>query len=216
MNASHASYLINIAHPNKTSRVKAVKSLINELDCAEKLGLLGVILHPGSNPGKDKCLMAAESINQAFLKNSNTILAIETTAGQGSAIGCRFEELKEIIDNVNDKKRLKVCFDTCHVFSSGYDLRDEEAYNKTMNEFDRIISFKKLLAFHLNDSMKELGSRIDRHEQIGEGKIGLAGFKLLVNDRRFKDIPGYLETPELANGEESYAYNIKKLRGLVL
>ncbi|VVB74793.1 endonuclease 4 [Candidatus Tiddalikarchaeum anstoanum] len=217
MNSSHASYLINIAHENKVMRNKAINSLVNELDCAEKLGLISVILHPGANNSNDKCRIVSDSINESFNKSkSSVMLAIETTSGSGSVVGSRFEELKEIIDNVENKKRVAVCFDTCHAFASGYDLREEDSYNNTFKEFDKIIGLNKLFAFHLNDSMKGLGEKIDRHEQIGLGMIGMKCFKMLVNDKRFLKIPGYLETPELKNGESSFAFNIRKLRRLVI
>ena len=140
----------------------------------------------------------------------------QTTAGQGSNVGYKFEHIRAILDAVSEPNRVGACYDTCHSFAAEYDIRDEESYDNTFREFNDIIGLDKLLAFHLNDALKPLGSRVDRHELIGDGEIGLFGFWLLVNDKRFKNHPGYLETPPLENGESSYKHNLeilKKLRG---
>jgi len=129
-------------------------------------------------------------------------------------VGYKFEQIRDLIDQVSEPERVGVCYDTCHTFAAGYDIRDEESYNETFTEFDRIIGLDKLEAFHLNDAVKPLGSRVDRHEQIGDGEIGLYGFWLLVNDDRFKDHPGYLETNPLNSGESSYKRNLKILKTL--
>jgi deoxyribonuclease-4 len=142
---------------------------------------------------------------------------VETTAGQGTNVGYTFEQVRDIIDGVTEPGRVGACYDTCHTFAAGYDIRNDDVYEMTFEEFDNIVGLNKLEAFHLNDALKPLGSRIDRHSQIGDGEIGLYAFWRLVNDKRFKEHPGYLETPPLPSGENSYKRNLKilkKLRGL--
>ncbi len=198
---AHDSYLINLCAKEKAILSRSREAFLDELKRCELLGIPYLNFHPGAHRGqgeKDGIKIVAESLNFIHEKTPNFKVKsmIETTAGQGTNIGYRFEQIREIIDLVEDKKRLTVCIDTCHIFAAGYDLRTEKMYNKTLDEFNKIVGFKFLKAFHLNDSKKELGSRVDRHEHIGKGFIGKRGFKFLMNDKRFEDIPKILETPK--------------------
>ncbi|MCD6483950.1 MAG: deoxyribonuclease IV [Candidatus Odinarchaeota archaeon] len=214
----HSSYLINIGSPKDELRKKSIDSLVIELKRSEKLGLRALVFHPGSHLGigeTEGLKLIAESLNTVLSRVTlrNTMVLLETTAGQGTNLGYKFEHLADIIDMIEIQKNMVgVCFDTCHAFSAGYDIRTVDAYNKTMDLFDEIIGFDKLKAFHLNDSKFDLGSRKDRHEHIGKGFIGLEGFKAIVNDRRFKTLPMVLETP---GGEAGYKENLKVLRSLI-
>ena len=178
-----------------------------------------MVFHPGAHLGEGEDIgikRIAESINLHLSKKSgtNVMLLLETTAGQGTNIGWRFEQLSEIINLVEQKEKMGVCVDTCHIFAAGYDITTEEGYTKTFDEFDRIIGLKRLKLFHLNDSKKGYGSRVDRHEHIGKGKLGLNAFKMLLNDERFKDIPMILETPKEKDMKEDKE-NLKVLRSLI-
>jgi len=214
----HSSYLINIGSPKDELRKKSIDSLVIELKRSEKLGLRALVFHPGSHLGigeTEGLKLIAESLNTVLSRVTlrNTMVLLETTAGQGTNLGYKFEHLADIIDMIEIQKNMVgVCFDTCHAFSAGYDIRTVDAYNKTMDLFDEIIGFDKLKAFHLNDSKFDLGSRKDRHEHIGKGFIGLEGFKAIVNDKRFKTLPMVLETP---GGETGYKENLKVLRSLI-
>ncbi len=194
----HDSYLINLGHPDPEAIAKSRDAFIDEMKRCEQLGLQLLNFHPGSHLNKitvEECLdRVAESINIALGQTSGVTAVIENTAGQGSNIGNRFEYLRYIIDRVDDKSRVGVCIDTCHAFAAGYDLADH--YDETFNEFDNIVGFSYLRAFHLNDSKKPLGSRVDRHESIGKGCIGIDFFKRLMADPRFDNMPLILETPD--------------------
>ena len=194
----HDSYLINLGHPDPEAIAKSRDAFIDEMKRCEQLGLQLLNFHPGSHLNKitvEECLdRVAESINIALGQTSGVTAVIENTAGQGSNIGNRFEHLRYIIDRVDDKSRVGVCIDTCHAFAAGYDLADH--YDETFNEFDNIVGFSYLRAFHLNDSKKPLGSRVDRHESIGKGCIGIDFFKRLMADPRFDNMPLILETPD--------------------
>jgi deoxyribonuclease-4 len=194
----HDSYLINLGHPLKEKREKSLNAFIDELKRCEQLGLDRLNFHPGSHLkeiSEEKCLeYISESMNEALRKSEGIKLVIENTAGQGSNLGYKFEHLAYLIENSIDKQRVGVCIDTCHMFVSGYDIRTKEAYEKTMHEFDEIVGFEYLLGMHINDSKPELGSKKDRHECIGKGKIGIDGFKFIMNDERIDDIPMILET----------------------
>jgi len=194
----HDSYLINLGHPDPEAIAKSRDAFIDEMKRCEQLGLQLLNFHPGSHLNKitvEECLdRVAESINIALGQTSGVTAVIENTAGQGSNIGNRFEHLRYIIDCVDDKSRVGVCIDTCHAFAAGYDLADH--YDETFNEFDNIVGFSYLRAFHLNDSKKPLGSRVDRHESIGKGCIGIDFFKRLIADPRFDNMPLILETPD--------------------
>ncbi len=216
---AHDSYLINLCAKDKEILKKSRKAFIDELKRCELLGINYLNFHPGSHMGRgeeDGIKLIAESINIAHsaTRGFKVKSMIETTAGQGTSIGYRFEHIRKIIDLVEDKNRLAVCIDTCHIFAAGYDLRTEKAYEKTIEEFDAIIGLKYLKAFHLNDSKKGLGERVDRHEHIGLGKIGLNGFRFIMNDKRFINFPKILETPK-GEGMKEDIMNINRLKSLI-
>ncbi len=211
----HDSYLINLGHPDKEKREKSLNAFCDEIERCELLGLIKLNFHPGSHlklMSEEECLdNIVHSLNIALAKSKKVTLVIENTAGQGTNLGYKFEHLAYIIKGVKDKSRIGVCIDTCHLFTSGYDIRDESSYKKTWEEFDRIVGFEYLEGMHLNDSKPELGSRVDRHESIGKGKIGLKAFELIMNDKRMNDIPLILETPDNA----IWAEEIKLLYSLI-
>jgi deoxyribonuclease IV len=194
----HDSYLINLGHPEKEGLEKSRDAFLDEMQRCEQLGLKLLNFHPGSHLKKieeDACLKRiAESINIALDKTKGVSAIIENTAGQGTNMGFRFEHLAAIIDNVEDKKRVGVCLDTCHTFTAGYDLRTKKAFKATMDEFEKVVGFKYLSAMHLNDSKPDLGARVDRHQSIGKGKLGVDPFRFIMNDKRFEEIPMVLET----------------------
>lgn len=194
----HDSYLINLGHPEAEKLAKSRDAFIDELERCKLLGLDRLNFHPGSHlkqVDEDTCLdTIAESINIALDKTSDVIAVIENTAGQGSNLGWKFEHLGHIIDKVEDKSRIGICIDTCHMFTAGYDIRTKEAYDITMAQFESIVGFKYLQGMHINDSKPDLGSHVDRHHSIGEGKIGLDAFRFIMNDDRIDDIPMVLET----------------------
>lgn len=195
----HDSYLINLGHPEKESLEKSRASFNDEMKRCQQLGLSLLNFHPGSHLNKisiEECLdRIAESINIALDKTEGVTAVIENTAGQGSNLGFDFAHLSYIIDKVEDKSRVGVCLDTCHTFAAGYDLKTADACRNTFKLFDDIIGFKFLKGMHLNDSMKGLGSRVDRHQSIGIGQIGIACFEYIMEDERFDNIPLILETP---------------------
>lgn len=194
----HDSYLINLGHPELEAREKSLNSFIDEVRRCEILGLDRLNFHPGSHLRKiseEECLDAiAQSLNYAIDATKGVKMVIENTAGQGSNLGYKFEHLAHIIDKVEDKSRIGVCIDTCHMFTAGYDIRTREAYDKTWQEFDKIVGKKYLMGMHLNDSKPELGSKVDRHDSLGVGKIGWDAFGFIMNDERMDDIPLILET----------------------
>lgn len=194
----HDSYLINLGHPDALKLQTSRDSFIDEMKRCEELGLELLNFHPGSHLGEvseEECLKTiAESINIALDKTKSVTAVIENTAGQGSNLGYKFEHLAYIIDRVEDKNRVGVCLDTCHTFVAGYDIRKEEAYKKTMTDFEKIVGFKYLKGMHINDSKPDLGKKLDRHESIGKGKIGLEAFGFIMNDSRLEEIPLVLET----------------------
>ena len=209
----HDSYLINLGAPDSEKLEKSRNAFVDELQRCQQLGLKLLNFHPGSHLQKIskraknydelvkeaeyECLdVIAESMNLAIeaTKDSDVVLVIENTAGQGSNLGYKFEHLAYLIDKVEDKSRVGVCLDTCHTFTAGYDLRTKEAYDKTMDEFEKIVGFKYLKGMHINDSKPPLGSRVDRHHSLGKGEIGLDAFKFIMNDERMDNIPLVLET----------------------
>ena len=202
----HDSYLINLGHPDKEKRQKSLDAFIDEVNRCSLLGLDKLNFHPGSHLraiSEDECLdLIAESINKTLDETKEVTLVIENTAGQGSNLGYRFEHLAYLIDKCEDKSRIGVCLDTAHLFGSGYDLRDESSYQKTMKEFDEIVGFRYLRGMHINDSKAKLGSRKDRHHSLGKGEIGLKAFELIMNDDRIDDIPLILETIDETIWEE--------------
>jgi len=214
--AAHASYLLNLGSPEPTVLARSLEAFSQELERCRRLGLDFLVVHPGAHLGSGESAglrAVAASLNRALEQDREacTRILLETTAGQGSSLGYRFEHLAEILSLVQAPERVGVCVDTCHIFAAGYDLRDASAYHRTLDQLDRILGLSQVKAFHLNDSKRELGSRVDRHEHIGEGLIGAEGFKLLVNDRRFAGTPMILETP---GGEAHYGKNLSRLRQL--
>lgn len=204
----HDSYLINLGHPEEEGLMKSRTAFLDEMQRCEQLGLKLLNFHPGSSLNKisiEDCLsLIAESINLALEKTKGVTAVIENTAGQGSNLGSEFWQLKYIIDRVDDKSRVGICLDTCHTFTAGYDIRTE--YDKVFDEFDREVGFSYLRGMHLNDSKKELGSHVDRHENIGEGLIGKVFFEKLMNDPRFDNMPLILETPDEGKWAEEIAW----------
>jgi len=194
----HDSYLINLGHPDEQKLIKSRMAFIDELERCEQLGLDRLNFHPGSHLkeiSEDECIVKiAESINMALDKTTGVKAVIENTAGQGSNMGYTFEHLAQIIDRVEDKSRIGICIDTCHMFVAGYDIRTREAYDKTWDSFGDIVGFNYLMGMHINDSKPPLGSKKDRHHSLGEGEIGLDAFKFIMNDERMDDIPLILET----------------------
>jgi len=216
---SHTSYLINIASPDDTLAEKSLNSLIEEMRRCNLLKIPTLVMHPGSHVGSGEeagLARITENINRMFasLDSNDVTLLLETTAGQGSNLGYRFEQLAQIIAGVDDKDHLGVCLDTCHVFAAGYPLIDPKDFKKTFKEFNDTIGLDRLRIIHVNDSKREFGSQVDRHEHIGQGHIGLEGFRNLVNDRRLKKIPMILETPKGEDLAEDIE-NLRVLRGLV-
>jgi len=212
----HDSYLINLGHPESEPLEKSRASFLDEMQRCEILGLDRLNFHPGSHLnaiGIEDCLKRiAESINIVLDKTKGVTAVIENTAGQGTNLGHTFEQLKAIIDNVEDKSRVGVCIDTCHAYTSGYDVKSTDGFKKTFESFDKIIGFKYLKGIHLNDSKKDLGTRVDRHDNIGKGFLGEETFAILMNDSRFDNMPLILETPE----ESLWEAEIKKLYSLIL
>lgn len=218
---SHAGYLINLACPNKKNHDLSMQSLQQELELAQVLKLDFVVLHPGAHLEsglKEGIWKIAESLNKIFgaFALLHPVLLLETTAGQGTSIGYRFEHLAAIIDLVSAKERVGVCLDTCHVFAAGYDFRSPQNYEKMWKEFDSALGLSRLKAIHLNDSKQELASRVDRHEHIGKGKIGESGFRLLMQDPRLAQTPMVLETPKQDDFVKYDRRNLELLRCLAL
>jgi len=216
---THASYLINLATTNAEFHRKSIDAMIDELDRAERLGIHAVVLHPGAHlgAGADAGIeQIARSLDQihAAIPNHKVVTLLETAAGQGSCLGCTFEELGQIRALVDDKTRVAICFDTCHVFASGYELRNRDDYERTIDALDEHVGIDNVGAFHLNDSKKPLGSRVDRHENIGAGEIGVDAFAFLLNDERFRSIPKVIETPKTVE-HESDRKNLTLLRSLL-
>ena len=216
---AHAAYLINLCAVDGEVLRKSRAALRDELGRCEALGISGLILHPGSHVGageKDGIKRIAESLNLAHADTPGyrTRSILETTAGQGSAIGYRFEQLGGIIDLVDEKDRVGVCFDTCHVFAAGYDISTVGGWEETIGAFDDVIGLRRLSAIHVNDSRKERGSRVDRHDHIGKGKLGLPGFRMLMNDPRMENVPKILETEKSDDMHEDIE-NMNVLRSLI-
>ncbi len=216
---SHDSYLINLCAKNKTILEKSRKAFLDELERCELLGITYLNFHPGAHLGageRDGIKRIAESLNIAHEKTKGYSVSsmLETTAGQGTAIGYRFEQLREIINQVEDKDRMTVCIDTAHIFTAGYNIKESKSYKKVIKEFDDIVGLERLKCFHMNDSKKELGSRVDRHEHIGKGFIGREGFANIMNDKKLLEIPKILETPKGKEQLEDLE-NLSVLKGLI-
>jgi deoxyribonuclease IV len=211
----HDSYLINLGNPEKEALEKSRGSFLDEMQRCEQLGLDRLNFHPGASLGKvseEDCLkLIAGSVNIALDKTKGVTAVIENTAGQGSSMGYTFEHLAFIIDHVEDKSRVGVCIDTCHSFAAGYDLSTDEGFKKTFDHFEKVVGFKYLKGMHLNDTKKGLNSKVDRHESLGKGILGIGIFKNLMKDKRFDDMPLILETPE----ETIWAEEIKLLKSFI-
>ncbi len=215
----HDSYLINLCSQNNELLQKSREAFLDELVRCELLGIKYLNFHPGAHggAGEDEGIkLIAESLNHVHSKTQdiNVSSMLEVTAGQGTAIGYKFEHLRKIIDLVEEKERLSVCIDTAHIFAAGYELRTSKGYEKTIKEFDDIVGLDRLKCFHMNDSKKDLGTRVDRHDYIGSGFIGLEGFRNIMNDKRLKHIPKILETPKGKEHLEDVE-NIKVLKSLI-
>lgn len=218
---AHDCYLINLAAPDEAMWRKSVEAFVVEMQRAEFLGIPYVVTHPGAfttsseEAGIQRIAQALDEVHRQTRGIAARCL-LETTAGQGTNLGWRFEHIAAILDAVQDPDRLGVCLDTCHVFAAGYPLAPAKDYKQTMRAFDKSVGLKQIKAFHLNDSKRPLGSRVDRHEHIGEGQLGLEPFRLLLNDRRFQDVPMYLETPKgKRRNRDLDKINLATLRGLV-
>ncbi|HEY2663280.1 MAG TPA: deoxyribonuclease IV [Candidatus Binataceae bacterium] len=215
---AHDSYLVNLGAPDHAMRKKSVGAYIDELERCEQLGVPFLVTHPGAHVGAGEeagIATIAKSIDEAHsaCPGYRTRIALEITAGQGSNLGYRFEQMRRIFDAVKENHRLRLCFDTEHAFAAGYDLSTDEGYERTFGELDRHIGIELIVAFHLNDSVKPLNSRVDRHQHIGKGHIGLAAFKRLMNDGRFFGKPMCLETPT-EDDYQAHRENLATLRSL--
>lgn len=203
---AHNSYLINLATANPALRAQSMAAMGEELDRAEALGLDGLVMHPGSHTGSTEeqgLDLIADGLARLLAERprGRTRILLEHTAGQGTNLGHRFEHLAQIIDRLGGTRRVGVCLDTCHLLTAGYDICSAEGYEQTFRDFDRIVGLERLRVFHMNDSKKPCGSRVDRHEHIGKGCLGLEPFRRLLNDRRFDKLPMLLETPKLETPE---------------
>lgn len=218
---SHSSYLINLASPDPTLRTKSVEAMVIELQRAEQLAIPYVVVHPGAHTTaslEEGLALVAKSLDEIHtaLPRTRVQILLEITAGQGSCLGHRFEHLADILKQSKRPERVGVCFDTCHAFAAGYDLRDAKLAKAMWREFDDLLGLDRLKAIHLNDSKRELASRVDRHDHIGRGQIGPEAFRLLLRDKRFREIPMYLETPKAnaPSGESWDTINLRMLREL--
>ena len=217
---AHDSYLINFATPDDVLWQRSITAFVDEMERCERLGLSYLVTHPGSHrgTGEQKGIQRiARALDQIHERTSGyrVRIALETTAGQGTSLGYRFEQLRDILAGCHHPQKAVVCMDTCHIFAAGYDFRAQEDYSKTMEKFDQSVGLDKLRIFHFNDSKKELGSRVDRHEHIGKGKIGVSGFTWILNDPRFVEVPKILETPKGKDLDEDRR-NLRVLRSLVV
>lgn len=216
---AHDCYLLNLGSPDESLRKKSIRAFINEMERCETLSIPYLIAHPGAHLGAGENV-GIKTIGRSLDEVHTSCLgygvrvALEITAGQGSNLGYRFEQIRNMIDSTKESDRLRVCFDTEHAFAAGYDIRTQEGYERTFSEFDEIIGVKLLVAFHLNDSKKEFDSRVDRHEHIGKGHIGVEAFRMLLNDQRFWGIPMCLETPKGPDLKEDLE-NLTVLRSLI-
>jgi deoxyribonuclease-4 len=216
---AHDSYLINLASPDEALYQKSIDSFTIEMERCHILKIPYLVMHPGSHVGSGEetgLNRIAEAFNRILekLPDNKTVICLETTAGQGTNLGYKFEQLAQIMDKTEDKDRMAVCFDTCHTFAAGYKLTDPKEYRATMKEFDSIIGLKKIKVMHFNDSKKDFGSKKDRHEHIGQGTMGLEPFRNILNDRRFNRVPKILETPKGEELKEDIE-NLKILRSLI-
>lgn len=220
--AAHDSYLINLASPEEGLYQRSLAALVEEMERARALGLPYLVIHPGSHRGggeEEGLRRIATGIDSLFaqLGDARPIILLETTAGQGTSLGYRLEQLARIIEMATSKEHIGVCLDTCHLYAAGYDIGKEAVYERFMGKFARLIGLERLGLVHLNDSQAPLGSRVDRHEHIGRGHLGLEAFRLLLQDSRFTDLPFIIETPKgrTSEGEDWDVVNMRLLRGLI-
>jgi deoxyribonuclease-4 len=215
----HAAYLINLATTNAEFLAKSIAGMIDELERARRLGADAVVLHPGAHMGAgtdegiDQIARSLDTIHAAIPDNP-VVTLLETAAGQGSCLGCTYAELGAILKRVDEPSRLGICIDTCHVFSAGYDIRTEDGWDRMIDEVEREVGIENVGAFHLNDSKRPLGARVDRHQHIGDGEIGLEPFGFVLNDPRFARVPKVLETPK-PDEFEADIRNLTRLRSLL-
>ena len=219
VSCAHDSYLINLGSPDKELFKKSLDAFKIELERCDILKVPNLVMHPGSHVGsgeEEGLKRIAGAFNKLFdeLPDNKTTVCLETTAGQGSNLGYKFEQLAQIIEMVEDRKRMGICLDTCHIFAAGYPIQKESEYKAMMNEFDRILGLERLKVIHFNDSKKGLGSKVDRHTHIGQGELGLEPFRHILNDKRLQKVPKILETPK---GDELLEdiENLKILRSLI-
>ena len=219
---AHASYLLNLASPDRSQRRRSVRALADEYDRCEKLGVDCLVFHPGAHMDGTPAAgikRIVSSLNEVVRRcdEGRCMILLETTAGQGTSIGFRFEQIGAILEGVKDSSRLGVCLDTCHLFAAGYDFRTAQGYATMMDELDRAIGVASVRCIHMNDSKREVGSRVDRHEHLGKGKIGKRGLARFVNDARWHLVPMILETPKGQDGRgtDLDKVNIKRLRALI-
>jgi len=214
---AHACYLINLASDNAVTRRRSRRAFIDEVKRSRRLGLPGVILHPGSAADRETAIARiADGINHALdaTPDSSTTVLLETTAGAGRSVGGRFEDLAEIIDRIEQRDRMGVCLDTCHVFAAGYDLRTRRTYRRTMRALDGAVGLDRLRVIHVNDATGDLGSRLDRHAHIGQGRLGEEAFRLLMTDHRLVNVPKIIETPKRKGRTLMDGVNLATLRHL--
>jgi deoxyribonuclease-4 len=218
---AHTSYLINLASPDDELRRRSIAALVEEVERCQWLGITDLVVHPGAHKGEGEdagLTRIAGALDEVHRRTAGTAVRIdlETTAGQGTSLGHRFEHLGEILDRVGYPERLGVCVDTCHIFAAGYRLATPEEYDETIDRLSRSVGLDRLRVWHVNDSCRECGSRVDRHAAIGAGRMGLEPFRILVNDPRFFDLPMILETPKgMEDGEDLDVRNARVLRGLI-
>jgi deoxyribonuclease IV len=217
---AHDAYLINLGSPKRGLLEKSRSAFLEEMNRAEKLGIPYLVMHPGSHTGSGEEAGLTTLVQSFDLLLKDTLgyavqILVENTAGQGTALGHSFPQLKRLVEDVVCPERMGVCFDTCHAFAAGYDLQNETGYERVLGEFDEIIGLDRLKALHLNDSKKGLGSGVDRHEHIGLGMLGLETFRLIMNDPRLRDLPKVLETPKYLGGTDMDSVNLELLRGFV-
>lgn len=218
--AAHTSYLINLASPDSGKRSKSIRALKEEIRRASQLGIPYVVMHPGAHMGRGTMAgiqSLTDGINQVFeaIPENTVRLLLETTAGQGTCLGHRFEQIAEMLQAVACQDRIGVCIDTAHIYAAGYDIRNQTSFNNTIAEFEAVIGLHHLHMIHLNDSKKGLGSRVDRHEHIGKGTIGIECFKMMMNDPRFKFVLKIIETPKKGSGDNCDKQNLKRLLSLI-
>jgi deoxyribonuclease-4 len=218
---AHTSYLINLASPDDSLRRKSIDAMTDEVERCQQLGILDLVVHPGAHLGEGEGVglaRVAAALDEVHRRTegSDVVIGLETTAGQGTYLGYRFEHLQAIFERVGRPERLGVCADTCHIFAAGYRLGTSEEYDETIDRLDRSVGLGRLRVWHLNDSRRECGSRVDRHAAIGAGRMGLEPFRHLVNDPRFRDLPMILETPKgIEAGEDLDVRNARVLRQLI-